>query len=278
MRPCEPTSTANCKCLANVNIGEGVTNIGSSAFSRTAIKSVTIPDSVTRIDSYAFSDCKALNSASIPSGGISVHKKAFEGCEKLSGGIQKRKVTKKKEEAQTDFGKETPVSGDIAAKPSKKERNQGIARPSGKAGFLLTLLSVILLVVASVFLFTARVVVMYEFNNDGSYNTITNNYVEAIFNGMNISPLCALAVIGVVITLAALLVKMADEIKRRACDRKSIILDIVTIVVSAVPIVFSAVTMDAFLNLGLPTISVVMSSVSTVLTCIHLILSLAKNK
>lgn len=56
-----------------------VTGIGSSAFTGTDVKSVTIPDSVTEIRASAFSGCQSLESVSIGNGMKTIGKGAFEG-------------------------------------------------------------------------------------------------------------------------------------------------------------------------------------------------------
>ena len=70
--------------LTAVEIGEGVTSIGSSAFSGCALTSVTIPEGVTSIDDYAFYGCEALTGVTIPSTVKWIGDNAFEGCQKLA--------------------------------------------------------------------------------------------------------------------------------------------------------------------------------------------------
>ena len=52
--------------------------------SRSSIKSVTIPDSVTSIGNYAFNNCSSLASVTIPDGVTSIGDHAFEGCSSLA--------------------------------------------------------------------------------------------------------------------------------------------------------------------------------------------------
>ncbi len=53
----------NCRGLASITIPDSVTSIGSYAFSGcTGLTSITIPDSVTSIESSAFCDCTGLTS------------------------------------------------------------------------------------------------------------------------------------------------------------------------------------------------------------------------
>ena len=53
----------DCKSLASVTIGNGVTSIDEWAFYYcSGLTSVTIPDSVTSIGDYAFSYCSGLKS------------------------------------------------------------------------------------------------------------------------------------------------------------------------------------------------------------------------
>ena len=71
--------------LGKVEIGSGVTSIGSSAFSGCqALTSITIPEGVTSISSEAFSDCQALTSITIPEGVTSIGYRAFYDCYALT--------------------------------------------------------------------------------------------------------------------------------------------------------------------------------------------------
>ena len=64
--------------------GYPVTRIGSNAFSQCSYMSVIIPNSVTRIDDYAFMNCSQLEHVTIPSSVTSLGNRVFEGCHKLN--------------------------------------------------------------------------------------------------------------------------------------------------------------------------------------------------
>ena len=71
--------------VQKVEIGEGVTSIGSSAFSYCySLASITIPDGVTSIGSSAFSSCSSLASITIPDGVTSIGNNAFSYCYSLA--------------------------------------------------------------------------------------------------------------------------------------------------------------------------------------------------
>ena len=64
--------------IKSVVINDGVTRIGSNAFSAcTGLTSVTIPDSVTSIGNYAFDGCTGLTSVTIPDSVTSIGGYAF---------------------------------------------------------------------------------------------------------------------------------------------------------------------------------------------------------
>ena len=73
------------KVGGDIIIPEGVTSIPSYAFSNlTGITSVTIPDSVTSIGSSAFSGCSGLQSVTIGNGVTSIGNWAFYNCSSLT--------------------------------------------------------------------------------------------------------------------------------------------------------------------------------------------------
>jgi hypothetical protein len=67
-------------------IPDGVTCIGVWAFSDcSGLTSVTLPNSVTSIGEYAFFKCSSLTSVTIPDGVTSIGQRAFLGCSGLTG-------------------------------------------------------------------------------------------------------------------------------------------------------------------------------------------------
>ena len=76
---------SGCSGLTSVTIPNSVTNIGFSAFSGcSGLTSVTIPDSVTSIGEWAFSDCSGLTSVTIPNSVTNIGSSAFYGCSGLT--------------------------------------------------------------------------------------------------------------------------------------------------------------------------------------------------
>ena len=61
----------------------GVVSIDNSAFYKSNIVSITIPDSVTSIEWRAFSNCSSLTSITIPDSVTSIRGDAFDGCDSL---------------------------------------------------------------------------------------------------------------------------------------------------------------------------------------------------
>ena len=71
----------NGELAETVTIPDGVTSIGSYAFyGCTGLTSVTIPDSVTSIGGSAFKDCTSLTSIELPYSVNTVYDSAFKGC------------------------------------------------------------------------------------------------------------------------------------------------------------------------------------------------------
>lgn len=77
-------------------MGQTVTVIGNSAFADYSgelnIKSVALPDSVTKIDSYAFTCLLTLERVTFGSGLKHIGNNAFSGCEKLDGIVLPEKL------------------------------------------------------------------------------------------------------------------------------------------------------------------------------------------
>ena len=74
-----------CNMLQKVEIGRGVTGIGSYAFQRCySLLSITIPDGVTSIGNYAFQYCYSISSITIPDGITSIGSSAFSTCYSLA--------------------------------------------------------------------------------------------------------------------------------------------------------------------------------------------------
>ena len=73
----------DCSSLTSVTIPDSVTSIGSYAFSCSSLTSVTIPDSVTSIEFCAFSGCRSLSSVTIGNNVTSIGSEAFSGCTSL---------------------------------------------------------------------------------------------------------------------------------------------------------------------------------------------------
>lgn len=80
------------KSVRAVTISQGVTEIGKSAFGSSGLESIEIPDPVTAIGEWAFSDCKDLSDVKISGSVKEIGSYAFHGCSglkniQLSNGI-----------------------------------------------------------------------------------------------------------------------------------------------------------------------------------------------
>ena len=75
----------NCTSLKSVTIPDSVTVIDLYAFEGcTGLTSITIPNSVTEIGNCAFKDCTGLTSITIPESVTVIGISAFEGCTGLT--------------------------------------------------------------------------------------------------------------------------------------------------------------------------------------------------
>ena len=71
--------------LSAITIPVGVTSIGSNAFrSCYSLSAITIPVGMTSIDGYAFNSCYSLSAITIPDGVTSIDSYAFYNCSSLS--------------------------------------------------------------------------------------------------------------------------------------------------------------------------------------------------
>ena len=71
--------------MSNLEIPNGVTNIGSSAFSGcSGLTGIVIPDGVSRIGSSAFLGCSGLASVVIPSSVTNIGSSAFKDCDHVT--------------------------------------------------------------------------------------------------------------------------------------------------------------------------------------------------
>ena len=77
---------SNCKNLKNVKFSSGIEKIPDYLFFRSSLNSLTsisMPDSVTSIGSFAFSGCTGLTNITIPDSVTSIGSLAFNGCTNL---------------------------------------------------------------------------------------------------------------------------------------------------------------------------------------------------
>ena len=76
---------SGCSSLSRITIPDGVTSISGTAFVGCfSLSSITIPNGVTSIGNYAFSDCSGLSSITIPDSVTSISRSAFSGCSGLA--------------------------------------------------------------------------------------------------------------------------------------------------------------------------------------------------
>lgn len=78
---------ANCASLTEVTLHDGITEIGASAFTGSAVQSIYIGRNVTVIGNSAFKDCASLTEVTFGENGsstLSLSASAFENCTSLA--------------------------------------------------------------------------------------------------------------------------------------------------------------------------------------------------
>ncbi|MCB8818495.1 leucine-rich repeat domain-containing protein [Desulfosporosinus shakirovi] len=77
---------SRCIGLGQVTLSEGLEDIGASAFASTLIREVVVPQSVTRIQDYAFGNCQDLESATVKSDNLeyALGNGLFRDCRSLT--------------------------------------------------------------------------------------------------------------------------------------------------------------------------------------------------
>lgn len=82
-----PAPFQNCYSLTNVTFNEGITFIAEGLFYKSGIKSITIPDTVTIINSKAFGSCTQLEEVVWSNNLQYIYADAFAGCTALKEAI-----------------------------------------------------------------------------------------------------------------------------------------------------------------------------------------------
>ncbi|MBQ6173021.1 MAG: leucine-rich repeat protein [Clostridia bacterium] len=80
----DPFAFSASRNLYEVTIPQGVTEIQELTFEMSGLERIVLPEGVTRIGGYAFSQCWDLRSIEIPASVTLIGEYAFEGCENLS--------------------------------------------------------------------------------------------------------------------------------------------------------------------------------------------------
>lgn len=84
---------SGCSALTTVQFGSGLTSIPGALFEGTGLKTVTLPESVTSIGSWAFANCAKLEQVSFPAGLTSIDLGAFENCTALTAVTLPKRLT-----------------------------------------------------------------------------------------------------------------------------------------------------------------------------------------
>lgn len=84
---------SGCSALTTVQFGSGLTSIPEALFEGTGLKTITLPESVTSIGSWAFANCAKLEQVSFPAGLTSIGLSAFENCTALTAVTLPKRLT-----------------------------------------------------------------------------------------------------------------------------------------------------------------------------------------
>lgn len=84
---------SGCSALTTVQFGSGLASIPEALFEGTGLKTVTLPESVTSIGSWAFANCAKLEQVSFPAGLTSIGLSAFENCTALTAVTLPKRLT-----------------------------------------------------------------------------------------------------------------------------------------------------------------------------------------
>ncbi len=96
--------------VKRVVIEEGITQVGTEAFSDCMMESISLPNTLTRIVGYTFKDCKALKSISIPDN-VVIEGYAFSGCSNMESVFLEDNVTICSKAFENCYGKKFATIG-----------------------------------------------------------------------------------------------------------------------------------------------------------------------
>ena len=98
----------NCQNLVDITM-PSVKTIGRYAFYNTGVIKIELPETLTTLETYSFSKCKNLKSATIPSTITNIYSYVFNGCISLEEVIFKAKITTIQTYAFTDCNSLTKI-------------------------------------------------------------------------------------------------------------------------------------------------------------------------
>lgn len=84
---------SGCSALTTVQFGSGLASIPGALFEGTGLKTVTLPESVTSIGSWAFANCAKLEQVHFPAGLTSIDLGAFKNCTALTAVTLPKRLT-----------------------------------------------------------------------------------------------------------------------------------------------------------------------------------------